>query len=191
MFNPQASASNDGIIPHGTLARGTFKVRGLKKWPSGGSYIDSEVIVEQGPYAGRHVFESIQDPFCQVNKEEARAFGLRELTRAGEVSGVFTLGQPDTYTKHKDLRSFLEELDGKMVTIRITIKKGTGQYGDRNRFAFLTPNPEAGKAYQDYQRLNGESDSDEQVPGAEVPTQGQSVSHPAGQSNATPAKSPW
>lgn len=156
MFNPNASVSDDDLIPAGTLLNASFKVREIKTTKSGtGRYIDTELVVEGPTHTSRRVWDNIQDPFHQGNNPTAREIAQRELVRAGECAGLFDVNDASSYSKYQDLTSFLEALEGKMIQVEIKVEKGDEQFPDKNRYQVLTPNPKAGRAYKKWLTLTG------------------------------------
>ena len=111
------------------------------------------------------------------NSEKAREISMSELCRALESAGIFDPANPDSYQSLKTTEEVCEALNGKMVDIEITVEKGDAEYGDQNRYRFLTPNPKAGIAYKKWCKLHGKDTTS---------TVGQPVSTPVAQAATKP-----
>jgi hypothetical protein len=150
-----ASSSNNSnsgeLIPHGTLARVSVMVTGIKESKrTGGGYANLELVILDGPYAKRRIWTVVMNPADPRNMDDIKRaegkvdgakMGLVALTRIFEAAGVFT-ADPRSYMRFNgaSFNTITEALNGLTAAIKIKIAKGKDGYEDKNEVAeFLSP----------------------------------------------------
>lgn len=160
MFSPNSSKQDPvALIPQGTLCKAYINVRSIKKSKSSGAqYLDVEVTVTDGDYAGRKIFDMIMDPFCPNASDGGRKMGLLALTRICESAGIFKPADEASYTRYNHenctIGDVIDDIHGATIGVRVKVEKGTDGYADKNKIGeWLTPNPNSGSGYKGWTEL--------------------------------------
>lgn len=160
MFSPTSSQQDAiALIPQGTLCKAILTVRSIKNSKSSGAqYLDIEVTVTDGEFAGRKIFDMIMDPFCPNASDGGRKMGLLALTRICEAGGLFKPADESSYTRYNapgtTIQDVIRDIDGGKLGIRVKVEKGTDGYADKNKVGeWLTPNPNSGSGYKGWTEL--------------------------------------
>lgn len=160
MFSPESGkgSSSFSLIPNGTLASAVLTVKEIKRsQKTNGEYGRVELTINDGEYTGRKVWTVIMNPLDEYNSEGGKKMGITSLTRLFEATGLFVIGNRESYNKYNGatFQEMLMLLDGKTVAIKIKIAKGKDGYEDKNEVSdFLTPNPDS-NGYDGWQKLHG------------------------------------
>lgn len=160
MFSPNSSKQDPvALIPQGALCKAHINVRSIKKSKSSGAqYLDVELTVTEGQYAGRKIFDMIMDPFCPNASDGGRKMGLLALTRICEAAGIFKPADEASYTRYNHenctIGDVIGDIEGATLGIRVKVEKGTDGYADKNKVGeWLTPNPNSGSGYKGWTEL--------------------------------------
>lgn len=160
MFSPTSSQQEAiSLIPQGTLCKAHLTVRAIKNSKSSGAqYLDIELTITDGDYAGRKIFDMIMDPFCPNASDGGRKMGLLALTRICEAGGLFKPADETSYTRYNapgaTIQDVIRDIDGGKLGIRVKVEKGTDGYADKNKVGeWLTPNPNSGSGYKGWTEL--------------------------------------
>jgi hypothetical protein len=160
MFSPNSSQQDAiALIPQGTLCKAYLTVRSIKKSKaSGAQYLDVELTMADGAFAGRKIFDMIMDPFCPNASDGGRKMGLLALTRICEAVGIFKPADENSYTRYNSegtsIGDVIADIDGGTIGVRVKVEKGTDGYADKNKVGeWLTPNPNSGSGYKGWTEL--------------------------------------
>lgn len=182
------------LIPHGTLAWATvhFIERATSK--KGGDYAKTEIVIQDGPYAGQRIYSVLMNPFDVNNRDSSKPvdgakMAITAIARMAETCGVFVVGNKESYKQFngKSFNEVIHALNGKQIAIKIKIKKGEDGHDDRNEIAeYLSPNPESG-GYRDFQKLTGGGASEARANAFNAPAMNPQVRPAQATNNAAPA----
>ena len=160
--NQSGASTPFDLIPNGFCCWALVTHRGMKTGQNLNDdekysrYGDLELTINDNqPFARKKVWTLIGDPDSQDNTEGFRQMGMTALTRMVESAGIVDPKVPESYAKLNGMTcdQVLNLLDGRFVAIKVSIKKGTGGYSDKNNVGeFLTPN-EASQSYKAYTKL--------------------------------------
>jgi hypothetical protein len=132
------------IIPHGTLAKASFKVQSIgNSKRTGAEYAKLDFTIVEGEFAGRHVFTVVMNPKDnQGDKAAGAKMGEKSLCYMMEAAG-FMVGTDEASVAQYDGWSFqdiLAKLEGNVVAIRIKVAKGEAGFEDKNEVGqYLSP----------------------------------------------------
>lgn len=155
MFSPQSSNQGGGftLIPENTIAPAILTVKAIKTSKAGSDYLDIMLTLADGEHVGRKVYSMLGNPWgygADSGLDEAakkmKALTIGQTTRLLESVGAVDPEAPESYAawNEADLASLVEAIEGKEVTIRIGIKKGTGGYEDKNVIReYGSPSPQS------------------------------------------------
>jgi hypothetical protein len=134
--------SPNSLVPNGTLAKVTIKIRGLKNSKeTGGEYADLELVL-QGQYENRRVFTMIANPMDSRNGEKWRGMGMAAIQHICEAAGIFKLDDEASYQRFANAAfvDVLKVIDGRVAAVKV--EKGKDGHQDKNTVAeWLSPNP--------------------------------------------------
>lgn len=160
MFSPESGkgSSSFSLIPNGTLASAVLTVKEIKRsQKTNGEYGRVELTIADGEFTGRKVWTVIMNPLDDYVSEGGKKMGITSLTRLFEATGLFIIGNRESYNKYNGatFQEMLQLLDGKTVAMKIKIAKGKDGHDDKNEVAdFLTPNPDS-NGFEGWQKLHG------------------------------------
>ena len=158
------------LIPDGTLAFGTIEIRPFNvdqgiivttsKNGSGNGYLDCEITITEGPYAGRKVWTNIGVRSGRPDEQKGRDYimsGTAALQHIVEVGrNAHPTKNPDAYLLGVNLPDGDEgaywEINGLRCAIRIGVEQSDGYKAKNKVVRFLSPNP-GSETYKDYERL--------------------------------------
>lgn len=171
MFNEQSGIgepSNFDPIPNGTLCKGLLTVKSIEKNRNGGSRLELEITITDGPYTRRKIWDNIGNALDPENSEDYRKFATRDLTRILEAAGVFIPGNRESYetlnafankSGVESAQAIASQIDSTDVRFRVKVEKGGQkddgtQFPDRNRVSeWFSPNP-ASNGFAGWQKLD-------------------------------------
>lgn len=168
MFNPQSGiGQSQELIPAGQLAWVALNITDKKNSKETmGEYFAVELIVLEGPYEKRRIFENLMSPFDSRNSEGAHKMAIIALTRIFEACRIFDPANPESYGRFNHLQGS-EGFDtigmalqdhAKRLGVKVKIEKGTQGHPDKNKVAeWLSPNPES-NGYPGWEKLIGGAD---------------------------------
>jgi len=142
------------LIPENAIAWATLNIRPKSvefnkilhsgKENADNKYLDCEIEITHGPFAGRKVYHMLGVAGSEkwVNMSMA---GIRHILEVGKKAGP---DNPQGYVLGANLQDGDErmwmELDGLQCAIKVGVEKGGGEYRDKNRVkSFLSPNPDS------------------------------------------------
>lgn len=152
---------DDTLIPDGTLARGFLKVRphnlaagAIETPPKKGknNYLDCEITIVEGPHMNRKVWTKIM----RGPDEKSLNMGNAQMKAILEFGFNASPTNPAGYRLPDDYAPLWDENQGGgcPVGIKIKLEPAKGEYKAKNDVSmYLTPNPDAGAAFKEYQRL--------------------------------------
>lgn len=160
MFSPESSVQAAAeLLPVGTLAKCLLVIKDVKTGKdSGAQYVNVELRVTEGPFEGRVFFDMISNPLDPKASEGGKKMGILALTRICEAVGVFSHTRPESYNRYNradaTIFDILKDIDGHRVCVRTRIEKGKDGHADKTKVAeYLTPNPNSGTGYKDWEKL--------------------------------------
>lgn len=150
---PVQERSQGDLIPKDTLLWVRAEVRGIKNSKqTNGRFVDIELtIAENQPYAGRKLWDTIMDPYDNLNSVEARDMGTGKIRRI--LEGVFG-ARPDNPNSYQ-LPSY-EALGGQhLIPVCVGIQKARPDsgYDDKNTVEYLSPHSSVKKVVECFNNL--------------------------------------
>jgi len=147
------------IIPHGTLAKASFKVQAIgNSKRTGAEYAKLDFTIVEGPFTGRHVFTVVMNPKDnQGDQAKGAEMGERSLCYMMEAAGFMDHTSEASVGQYEGwgFQDILAKLEGQVVAIRIKVAKGENGFEDKNEVAqYLSPIESSGSKNL-WNQLNG------------------------------------
>lgn len=163
---PVQERSQGDLIPKDTLLWVRADVRGIKNSKqTNGRFVDIELtIAENQTFAGRKLWDTIMDPYDNLNSVEARDMGTGKIRRI--LEGVFG-ARPDNPNSYQ-LPSY-EALGGQhLIPVCVGIQKAKADsgYDDKNTVEYLSPHSSVKKVVECYNLLKNGVNKWEKAGGA-------------------------
>lgn len=133
---PDDTGPDFGLIPAGALCWAVLLVRGIKTSKAGNTYADVELTIEGGQYDRRKMWDMIglggSEDYARIGRQS-----IKRILESGNAASPENMGGYSI--------TGIDALSGMKVGIRTKIEKG-GEYKDKNRPIYLTPNPSSNLA---------------------------------------------